>query len=117
MDAKNILTRLPASVRDVFYIAIVVAGVGLGSVQVAYAAIPDAGQPEWLNVTLAVYAYLGGVFGITASQNLTSKQVVEPVDSVAAAYPLGDPDTPASDVPGDPMGDDDVAGGQHKRQE
>ncbi|RLV54836.1 hypothetical protein D9V41_14700 [Aeromicrobium phragmitis] len=116
MDAKNLLTRLPDGFRDAFYLAILVAGIALGSIQVAYAAIPDAGQPGWLNVALAVYAYLGGVFGITASQNLTSKPSVEPVDEVALAHPFGDSDTPAGDVPGDPIGDD-FAAGEHRRED
>jgi len=38
----------------------------IGSIQVGYAAA-EAGQPVWLTVALAVFAYVGGAIGYTAA--------------------------------------------------
>ena len=43
-------------------------GLVLGATQVGYAAA-SAGQPTWLTVALAVYAFLGAGVGYTARQN------------------------------------------------
>lgn len=40
----------------------------LGATQVGYAAA-DAGQPVWLTVALAVFAFLGVGIGYTAARN------------------------------------------------
>ena len=61
---------LTPRVRSVVYAAYAVAAVGLGSVQVGYAAA-DAGQPVQLTVALAVLAYIGGAVGLTAASNPT----------------------------------------------
>ena len=59
---------LPPRVRAVIYQ--VYAGLGLlvGATQVGYSAA-DLGQPVWLVVVLAVYAFLGLGLGITAASN------------------------------------------------
>lgn len=43
-------------------------GLVLGATQVGYAAA-DAGQPTWLTVALAVYAFIGGSLGVVAKSN------------------------------------------------
>ena len=62
------LTALPANARAAIYWVYAIAGVAIGSTQVAYAAA-EAGQPTWLTVALAVFAYLGVAFGMTAATN------------------------------------------------
>lgn len=46
-----------------------VAGVVLGVIPVAFAAVPDAGIPTWSVVAMAVYGYIGVALGFTADQN------------------------------------------------
>jgi heme O synthase-like polyprenyltransferase len=56
-------------VRKVVYNVFTVLGIVLGAIQVGIAALAAA-QPDWLTVSLAVYAFLGGALGITASTNV-----------------------------------------------
>jgi len=42
----------------------------LGAIQIGFAAA-NAGQPVWLTVSLAVYAFIGGYMGIQAATNIT----------------------------------------------
>lgn len=51
--------------RAMVYTIFAFLGLGLGGTQVGYAAA-EAGQPVWLTVALAVYAFLGSAFGYTA---------------------------------------------------
>lgn len=67
-----LLQSIPALWRDRIYGAYVLVGVVFGAIQVAIAAIPDQGQPQWLTVALVVYAYLGTAMGLTAKANVTS---------------------------------------------
>lgn len=60
------------NVRKVIYGIYIVAGVIFGAVQVAFAAIEGAGQPDWLTVTLAVYAFLSVPVGSLALVNTTA---------------------------------------------
>lgn len=60
----------PPKVRAVIYWAAFVIGLGLGATQVGYSAA-DAGQPTWLTVALAVFAFLAAGLGITAATNTT----------------------------------------------
>jgi len=73
MNELNELTSRRA--RRIAYAAYALLGVALGSVQVGYAAA-ELGQPVWLTVALAVYAYVGGSFGVVAAGN-----VPRPVDA------------------------------------
>lgn len=66
---KNIMS--PAD-RKKAYAAFAGLGVLLGAVQVGYGAA-EAGQPEWLTVALAVYAFVGGAFGLTANANVVDE--------------------------------------------
>lgn len=59
---------LPARVRGILYLAYGILGVALGAIQVGYSAA-EQGQPTWLTVTLAVYAFVGAGFGLTAASN------------------------------------------------
>jgi hypothetical protein len=60
---------LPAGARKPLYAAYGFLGLGLGATQVAYSAA-DAGQPVWLTVSLAVFAFVGTGFGFTAAANV-----------------------------------------------
>lgn len=59
--------------RLIAYMVFAVIGLALGSIQVGYAAA-EAGQPVWLTVALAVYAYLGVGFGYTAGTHVPKDQ-------------------------------------------
>lgn len=61
--------------RKVIYGIYIVAGVILGAVQVAFAAIEGAGQPDWLTVSLAVYAFLSVPVGSLALVNTTAGEI------------------------------------------
>lgn len=62
------MTNLPAHLRAKLYAAYAVAGVILGAIQTGLAAA-ESGQPVWLTVALAVYAFLGGSIGYVAQAN------------------------------------------------
>ena len=65
----NVLTDiLPANVRRYVYAGYALLGVILGAVQVGYLSA-EAGQPEWLTVTLGVFAFVGTALGLTAASN------------------------------------------------
>lgn len=59
---------LPPNVRKPAYSIYALLGVVIGATQVGYSAA-EAGQPTWLTVTLAVYAFVGGALGLTAAKN------------------------------------------------
>lgn len=56
-------------VRARVYAAFWALGLALGGTQVGYAAA-EAGQPTWLTVALAVYAFIGAGVGYTAQANV-----------------------------------------------
>ena len=64
----NISTYIPAAWRKPIYGAFAVAGVIIGAIQVGIAAI-GAENPDWLLVVLAVFPFLAGAVGFTASAN------------------------------------------------
>ena len=66
----NPLESNPAARRRT-YQAFWIVGLLLGATQVGYAAA-DAGQPTWLTVALAVFAFLGVGIGYTAARNVTT---------------------------------------------
>lgn len=68
-----------ANIRKAIYAAYVVVGVVAGAIQVGYAAVEGAGQPTWLTVSLAVYAFLSVPVGSLALVNTTQLAGVEPV--------------------------------------
>lgn len=58
----------PAKVRAKIYWVYALLGVALGATQVGFATA-NAGQPVWLTVSLAVFAFLGTALGLTAASN------------------------------------------------
>ena len=64
----NISTYIPAAWRKPIYGAFAVAGVVIGAIQVGIAAI-GAENPDWLLVILAVFPFVAGAVGFTASAN------------------------------------------------
>ena len=64
----NISSYIPASWRKPIYGAFAVAGVVIGAIQVGIAAT-GAANPEWLLVVLAVFPFVAGAVGFTASAN------------------------------------------------
>ena len=58
----------PPKARAAIYYAYAIVGLGLGAVQVGYSAA-GLGQPTWLTVTLAVFAFLAAGLGLTAASN------------------------------------------------
>ena len=69
----NISAYIPAAFRKPLYGAFAVAGVVIGAIQVGIAAT-GAENPEWLLVTLAVFPFLAGAVGFTASANTNQTQ-------------------------------------------
>lgn len=64
----NISTYIPAAFRKPLYGVFAVAGVIIGAIQVGIAATGEA-NPEWLLIVLAVFPFLAGAIGFTASAN------------------------------------------------
>ena len=64
----NISTYIPAAWRKPIYGAFAVAGVVIGAIQVGFAAA-EVGNPLLLNITLAVFPFVAGAIGFTASAN------------------------------------------------
>lgn len=58
--------------RKITYTAYALIGLVLGAVQVGFAAA-EAGQPVWLNVALAVFAFVGTALGFTARANVPAE--------------------------------------------
>ena len=54
--------------RKITYTAFWIIGLAIGATQVGYAAA-DLGQPVWLTVALAVFAFVAAGVGYTASTN------------------------------------------------
>lgn len=59
---------IPAEWRKPLYRIFAVLGIALGATQVGFAAA-SAGQPVWLTVSLAVYAFVGSALGFVAQRN------------------------------------------------
>lgn len=66
---NRLIDVIPAHQRKLVYAGFAAFGVLLGAVQVGFGAA-QAGQPVWLTVALAVYAFLGGAIGATANANV-----------------------------------------------
>ena len=59
---------LSPAVRQAIYLGYALVGLVLGAVQVGLSAA-QLGQPTWLTVTLAVFAFVGTALGATAASN------------------------------------------------
>ena len=68
----NISSYIPAAFRKPLYGAFAVLGVVIGAIQVGFAAA-EAGNPLWLNITLAVFPFVAGAVGFTASANTNNE--------------------------------------------
>ncbi|OJU44468.1 MAG: hypothetical protein BGN98_13875 [Microbacterium sp. 69-7] len=62
---------IPAGWRKPLYRIYALLGLALGATQVGFASA-DAGQPIWLTVSLAVFAFVGTGFGFVAQRNTPS---------------------------------------------
>lgn len=62
---KDIITP---KVRKPVYAVYAIIGLILGATQVGFSAA-EAGQPVWLTVALAVFAFVGTALGFTAASN------------------------------------------------
>ena len=68
----NPLTGIVAArTRKYIYTAYSLIGLIAGAVQAAYGSIGGT-SPDWLKVTLSVYAFLGTAIGATAASNVMS---------------------------------------------
>lgn len=63
---------LTPAIRSKVYAVYAILGLILGATQVGFAAA-EAGQPVWLTVALAVYAFVGGALGFVAQANTPSE--------------------------------------------
>lgn len=59
---------IPAGIRKPLYGVYAFIGLGLGATQVGFSSA-NAGQPTWLTVALAVFAFVGTGIGFVASSN------------------------------------------------
>jgi len=73
MAVQEIVNGNP-SLRKKVYTIYGVVGFLLGSTQVGFAAA-EAGQPVWLTVALAVFAYAGVAFGFAAQSKVDAQPV------------------------------------------
>ena len=80
---------LPPKARATLYIVFSLLGLGLGGTQVGYAAA-SAGQPVWLIVALAVFAFLGTGLGLTAASNTKTGEQSAAVPDELADQPVID---------------------------
>ena len=72
-------TALPAKARQTLYWLLFASGVTVGSVEIGYLATgPTDALPDWLKITLAVYAYLSGVLGALAGLNVSGVKPAPP---------------------------------------
>lgn len=72
---QELVKNLPEQARRAIYSVYAVLGLALGATQVGFSAA-DAGQPVWLTVALAVFAFVGTALGFTAAQNTGAEPVV-----------------------------------------
>lgn len=93
---------IPPNVRKPAYAIYALLGVVIGATQVGFASA-EAGQPTWLTVALAVYAFVGGALGLTAATNTDTttpaqlpgdwsgadSEEVEPIDPDDTPPPAG----------------------------
>ena len=113
---------IPASARRAVYATTALVGVLLGAVQVAYGAA-EAGQPTWLTVALAVFAFLSGAVGFTARAHtgkpggLTDDDFAAALADTVSRHPAGRFLTSDPAERGKPgavwIGDDGQAHGKH----
>lgn len=102
---------IPAKYRDLAYFLFGLLGLGLGGVQVGFLTA-HAGQPVWLTVALAVYAFLGRGTGLLARANLSPDASTPEVDeeSLPDAQAVLTADVPSEvEIDDTPLTDDSVS--------
>jgi hypothetical protein len=60
---------VPAQPRKWIYATYSTIGLALGCIQAAFGSV-NAGTPNWMKASLAVYAFLGTAIGATAASNV-----------------------------------------------
>lgn len=70
---NRLIDIVPGHQRKQAYAVFAALGVLIGAIQVGFGAA-QAGQPVWLTVALAVYAFLGGAIGATANANVVESE-------------------------------------------
>lgn len=73
---------LPPKARKIIYLVYALAGLAIGATQVGMAAA-GVPMPVWLTVTLAVYAFLGGAVGLTATKHTPTQRGNDPAGPAA----------------------------------
>ena len=68
-DSTMLRDIVTGRTRKVTYTAYALIGLILGAVQVGFSAA-ELGQPVWLTVALAVFAFVGTALGFTAAGNV-----------------------------------------------
>ena len=58
--------------RKALYTAYSLIGLVVGGIQAAFGSV-SAASPDWLKVTLSVYAFLGTAIGATAASNVMTR--------------------------------------------
>jgi len=88
-----VAVALPPRVRAIAYQVYAALGLLIGATQVGFSAA-ELGQPVWLTVALAVFAFLGVALGMTAASNTqVDPPLYEPAgDRYADANGDGRPD-------------------------
>ncbi|MGH3507815.1 MAG: hypothetical protein ACRDO2_11490 [Nocardioidaceae bacterium] len=74
---------LSPGARKMIYFAYALVGLGVGAVQAGYGSV-NVATPDWLKITLAVYAFVGTFIGATAASNVKASA---PVPGSAAPTP------------------------------
>ncbi len=87
MTHNPLVGILPANVRQKIYVAYALIGFIIGAVQVGLSAAGQ-GQPTWLTVVLAVFAFVGAPLGATAAANV-KKPAADPVQPAASQAVTG----------------------------
>lgn len=69
MNPQQVTVALPPAVRAAMYMIWSLGSLAFGAVQVGYSTA-DLGQPVWLAVCIAVWAFVGAGLGLAAASNV-----------------------------------------------
>lgn len=67
--ANPLIDILNPQTRKTVYAAYALIGLIVGCIQVGFGSV-NASTPNWLKITLAIYAFLGTAIGATAASNV-----------------------------------------------
>lgn len=86
MSTPNLANVIPdGRARKIIYRIFAALGILIGAIQVGFASA-QVGQPVWLTVTLAVYAFLGGAGFYMSQANTPTAGVSDAAYREALAY-------------------------------